>query len=109
MSYAFNNPPKIAPTELEPGHGLMPKRQKPAQPDLQAEIAHRLGAICAHGQLARQCELCDRDSEIAQLRAAAEEARRVLSMPLLMKGDAAVVRALRMLDEALGKQDEGKT
>ena len=28
MSYAFNNPPKIAPTELEPGHGLMPKRQK---------------------------------------------------------------------------------
>jgi len=39
MSYAFNNPPKIAPTELEPGHGLMPKRQEPAQPDLQAEIA----------------------------------------------------------------------
>lgn len=44
-----------------------------------------------------------------KLRAAAEEARRVLSMPLLMKGDAAVVRALRMLDEALGKQDESKT
>lgn len=39
MSYAFNNPPKIAPTELEPGHGLMPKRQEPAQLDLQAEIA----------------------------------------------------------------------
>jgi len=26
--------------------------------------------ICTHGQLARQCELCDRDREIAQLRAA---------------------------------------
>ena len=72
-------------------------------------MEHRLGAICAHGHLARQCELCDRDREIAQLRAAAEEARRVLSMPLLMEGDAAVVRALRMLDEALGKQEESKT
>jgi len=65
--------------------------------------------ICTHGHLARQCELCDRDREIAQLRAAAEEARRVLSMPLLMKGDAPVTKALKMLDEALGKQDEGKT
>mgnify|MGYP000887729653 CR=1 FL=1 len=64
--------------------------------------------ICQHGQLARQCELCDRDREIKRLRAAAEEARRVLSMPLLMKGDAPVVKALKMLDEALGKQDEGK-
>ena len=45
----------------------------------------------------------------AKLRAAAEEARRVLSMPLLMEGDAAVVKALKMLDEALGKQDESKT
>lgn len=26
--------------------------------------------ICTHGHLARQCELCDRDREIAQLRAA---------------------------------------
>lgn len=33
-------------------------------------MEHGLGAICTHGQLARQCELCDRDSEIAQLRAA---------------------------------------
>ena len=65
--------------------------------------------ICTHGQLARQCELCDRDREIAQLRAAAEEARRVLSMPLLMKGDAPVAKALKMLDEVLGKQDEDKT
>jgi len=65
--------------------------------------------ICTHGHLARQCELCDRDREIAQLRAAAEEARRVLSMPLLMKGDAPVTKALKMLDEALGTQDEGKT
>lgn len=30
-----------------------------------------LGAICTHGQLARQCELCDRDAEIERLRAAA--------------------------------------
>jgi len=30
---------------------------------------HRLGAICTHGQLARQCELCDRDAEIERLRA----------------------------------------
>lgn len=45
----------------------------------------------------------------AKLRAAAEEARRVLSMPLLMKGDAPVTKALKMLDEALGTQDEGKT
>ena len=44
-----------------------------------------------------------------ELRAAAEEGRRVLSMPLLMEGDAPVVKALKMLDEALGKQDEGKT
>ena len=72
-------------------------------------MEHRLGAICTHGQLARQCELCDKDREIAQLRAAAEEGRRVLSMPLLMEGDAPVVKALKMLDEALGKQDEGKT
>ena len=64
-----------------------------------------LGAACPHGQLARQCELCDRDREIAQLRAAAEEARRVLSMPLLMKGDAAVVNALQMLDDVLGKTE----
>ena len=61
--------------------------------------------ICTHGQLARQCELCDKDREIAQLRAAAEEARRVLSMPLLMKGDAAVVNALQMLDDVLGKTE----
>lgn len=59
--------------------------------------------ICQHGQLARQCELCDKDREIERLRAAAEEARRVLSMPLLMKGDAAVLQALKMLDEVLGK------
>ena len=65
--------------------------------------------ICTHGHLARQCELCDRDREIAQLRAAAEEALRVLSMPLLMEGDAPVVKALKMLDEALGKQDEERT
>lgn len=65
--------------------------------------------ICNHGQLARQCELCNRDREIEQLRAAAEEARRVLSMPLLMKGDAPVAKALKMLDEALGTQDESKT
>ena len=65
--------------------------------------------ICNHGHLARQCELCDRDREIAQLRAAAEEARRVLSMPLLMKGDAPGEKALKMLDEALGTQDESKT
>ena len=45
----------------------------------------------------------------AKLRAAAEEARRVLSMPLLMEGDAPVVKALKMLDEALGTQDESKT
>jgi len=45
----------------------------------------------------------------AKLRAAAEEARRVLSMPLLMKGDAPVAKALKMLDEALGKQDEERT
>ena len=32
-----------------------------------------------------------------------------LSMPLLMKGDAPVAKALKMLDEALGKQDESKT
>ena len=65
--------------------------------------------ICIHGQLARQCELCDKDREIAQLRAAAEEARRVLS-DLLMTGDPVVyAKALRMLDEALGKQDESKT
>lgn len=44
-----------------------------------------------------------------RLRAAAEEARRVLSMPLLMKGDAPVAKALKMLDEALGKQEESKT
>ena len=61
--------------------------------------------ICTHGRLARQCELCDKDREIAQLRAAAEEARRVLSMPLLMKGDAAVVNALQMLDDVLGKTE----
>ena len=61
--------------------------------------------ICTHGHLARQCELCDRDREIAQLRAAAEEARRVLSMPLLMNGDAAVVNALQMLDDVLGKTE----
>jgi len=59
--------------------------------------------ICTHGHLARQCELCDKDREIERLRAAAEEARRVLSMPLLMKGDAAVLQALKMLDEVLGK------
>lgn len=39
MSYAFNSPPKITPTELEPGHGLMPKKQGSAQPDLRDEIA----------------------------------------------------------------------
>lgn len=89
--------------------------------------------ICTHGQLARQCELCDRDREIERLReqladverasreawrfadeanaereklrAAAEEARRVLSMPLLMNGDAAVVNALQMLDDVLGKTE----
>ena len=45
----------------------------------------------------------------AKLRAAAEEARRVLS-DLLMTGDPVVyAKALRMLDEALGKQDESKT
>lgn len=44
-----------------------------------------------------------------KLRAAAEEARRVLSMPLLMKGDAPVAKALTMLNEVLGKQDEDKT
>ena len=65
--------------------------------------------ICTHGHLARQCELCDRDREIAQLRAAAEEARRVLSH-LLMSGDPVVYsKALQMLDEALGTQDEEKT
>ena len=41
----------------------------------------------------------------AKLRAAAIEARRVLSMPLLMAGDAPVSQALRMLDEALGDAD----
>ena len=65
--------------------------------------------ICQHGQLARQCELCDKDREIERLRAAAEEARRVLSMSLLMKGDAPVEKTLKMLDEALGKHDESKT
>jgi len=44
-----------------------------------------------------------------KLRAAAEEARRVLSTPLLMKGDAPVAKALTMLNEVLGKQDEDKT
>jgi len=44
-----------------------------------------------------------------KLRAAAEEAHRVLSMPLLMKGDAPVEKTLKMLDEALGKHDESKT
>ena len=44
-----------------------------------------------------------------KLRAAAEEARRVLSMPLLMKGDAPVAKALKTLDEVLGKQEESKT
>ena len=39
MSYAFNSPPKITPAELEPGHGLMPKKQGSAQPDLRDEIA----------------------------------------------------------------------
>lgn len=29
MSYAFDKRPPVAPTELEPGHGLMPKRQAP--------------------------------------------------------------------------------
>ena len=29
-----------------------------------------LGAVCPHGQLARQCELCDMDREIERLRAA---------------------------------------
>lgn len=81
--------------------------------------------------VASQCELCYMGREIAHLReqladakrasreawrfadeanaerekmrAAAEEARRVLSMPLLMEGDASVVQALKMLDEALGK------
>ena len=49
-------------------------------------------------------------AEIERLdRAAAEEARRVLSMPLLMKGDAPVAKALTMLNEVLGKQDEDKT
>ena len=33
-------------------------------------MEHRLGAICPHCQLARQCEMCDRGREIAQLRAA---------------------------------------
>ena len=41
-----------------------------------------------------------------KLRAAAEEARRVLSMPLLMKGDAPVTKALKMLDEALGTNSD---
>jgi len=31
-------------------------------------MEHRLGAICTHGQLARQCELCDKDREIERLR-----------------------------------------
>ena len=41
-----------------------------------------------------------------QLRAAAEEARRVLSMPILTKGDAPVEKALKMLDEVLGTNSD---
>lgn len=30
---------------------------------------YKLGEVCAHDHLARQCPLCERDDEIAQLRA----------------------------------------
>jgi hypothetical protein len=31
-----------------------------------------LGRVCEHGRLARQCEICERDREIARLREALE-------------------------------------
>ena len=92
--------------------------------------------ICTHGQLARQCELCDKDREIAQLRAAAEEARRVLEevafdlatdqlaqcrqmyqvagyKPHRIKAAeddlTAVQNSIAQLKVALGKQDEERT
>lgn len=34
--------------------------------------AWKLGERCAHGQLGRQCEVCQRDDEIAELRAQVE-------------------------------------
>lgn len=30
---------------------------------------YKLGQICIHGQLARQCPICERDAEIERLRA----------------------------------------
>ena len=63
----------------------------------QNEIAH------LRAELQRKSDAIQRLwRERDELRAAAEEARRVLSMPLLMEGDAPVENALKMLDEALG-------
>ena len=37
-------------------------------------------SVCAHGSLARKCELCDRDAEIAALRAALAQALQALDV-----------------------------
>lgn len=52
---------------------------------------YKLGEVCAHDHLARQCPLCERDDEIAQLRAyrdKTEAALRRLQMHVTMVGGA---------------------
>lgn len=45
MSYAFDKRPAVAPTELEPGHGLMPKLKTldPLRMDEKANLCARPG------------------------------------------------------------------
>ena len=36
----------------------------------------KTGSVCAHGQLARQCPLCEKDAEIERLRKEVEELKK---------------------------------
>ena len=36
----------------------------------------KTGAVCTHGQLARQCQLCEKDAEIERLRKEVEELKK---------------------------------